>query len=80
MEMKVLHKDIGESEILFALVVEEGGEACILSQFIEIIINLGCSQEIITRPFTRPNFRGAREIIFGPLILLTLLILRASAL
>ena len=41
MEMNVLHKDIGEQEILFALVVEEGGEACILSQLIEIIINPG---------------------------------------
>ena len=70
MEMKVLHKDIGGLEILFALVVEEGGEACILSQFIKIIINPGCSQEIIGRPFTQPNLRGAREIKFGLLTLL----------
>ena len=62
------------------LVVEEGGEACILSQFIEIIINLGCSQEIITRPFTWLNLRDARKIIFGLLCFFILLFLRASAL
>ena len=61
------------------LVVEEVSEASIISQRIKVIINLSCSQEIITRPFTRPNLRGAREIIFGLLILLTLFILRASA-
>ena len=66
MEMKILHKDICEQEIMFALVVEEGGEACILSQFIEIIINPGFSQEIITWP----DLGGVREIIFGPPILL----------
>ena len=65
MEMKILHKGIGELEILFALVVEEVGEARIISQRIEIIMNPSCSQEFITRPFTRPNFRDTREIILG---------------
>ena len=50
---------------MFALVAEEIGEACILSQIIKIIMNPGCSQELITRPFTRLNLRGARKIIFG---------------
>ena len=49
----------GTRYLLFALVVEEGGEACILSLFIEIIINPDWSQEIITRTFTRPYLRGA---------------------
>ena len=80
MEMKILHKNISEEEILFELVAEEVGEAYILSQIIKIIMNPDCSQELITRPFTWPNFRGAREIIFGLFMLFTLLILQYSAL
>ena len=76
MEMKILHENISEEEILFTLVAEEVGEACILSQLIKIIINPDCSQELITRPFTRPNLRDVREIILGLFILLILFILR----
>ena len=79
MEIKSLHKNISEEEILFALVAEEVGEACILSQVIKVIINSGGSQERFTRPFARPNLRSARKIVFGIFILLILLILRASA-
>ena len=79
MKVKILHENISEEEILFTLVAEEVDEACILSLIIIVIINPGCSQEIITRPFTRPNLRGAREIIFGPLVFFTLLIIRSSA-
>ena len=61
------------------LVVEEVDEAYILSQIIKVFINPDCSQELITRPFTQPNLRSAREIIFGLLIFFTLLIRRASA-
>ena len=50
---------------MFALVVEEVGEACILSQVIKIIINSDGSQERITRPFARPDLRGARKIVLG---------------
>ena len=67
MKMKILHKGICEQEILIALVVEESGEACIMSQFMKIFINLGCSQEFIRRPFTRPNLtvRGKLYLGFG---------------
>ena len=41
MKIKKLHENISEEEILFALVAEEVNEACILSQFIKIIINPG---------------------------------------
>ena len=79
MEMKILHENISEEEILFALVAEEVDEARIISQIIKVIMNPGCSQELITRAFARPNLRSAREIIFGLLIFFTLLVLRASA-
>ena len=68
MKVKFLHESISEYEILIELAVEEVSEACIISQIIKIIMNPGCSQELITRPFTRPNLRSAREIIFGLLI------------
>ena len=74
MKVKMLHENISEEEILFALVTEEVDEACILSQIIKVLIYIGWSQELITRPFAWPNFRSAREIIFGLLILFTLLI------
>ena len=64
MEMKILHRNISEEEILFALVAEEVGEACTLSQRIKIIMNPGCSQELIIRPFTWLNLCGASDIIF----------------
>ena len=79
MKVKNLHENISEEEILFVLVAEEVVEACILSQIIKVIINPDGSQELITRPFAQPNFRSAREIIFGLLILFTFLILRALA-
>ena len=79
MEMKILHENISEEEILFVLVVEGVGEACILSQVMKVIINSGGSQELITRPFAWPNLRGVRKIIFGLFILFTFLILRALA-
>ena len=79
MKIKNVHENISEQDILFALVVEEVGEACILSQVMKIIINSGGSQERITRPFARPNLRSARKIVFGLFIFLILLILRASA-
>ena len=79
MEIKNLHENISEKEILFALVVEEVGETCILSQVIKIIINSGGSQERITKPLARSNLRSARKIVFGLFVLLILLILRASA-
>ena len=79
MKVKILHEKISEEEILFALVAEEVNEAYILSQIIKVLINPGRSQELITRPFAWPNLRSVREIIFGLLILFTLLILRASA-
>ena len=45
MEMKVLHKDICEQEILIALVLEESGKACSLSQFMKIFINQAALQK-----------------------------------
>ena len=80
MEIKNLHENISEKEILFVLVVEEVGEACILSQVIKVVGNSGGLQELcITRPFTWLDLRGAREIVFGIFILLILLILRVLA-
>ena len=70
MKIKKLHENISEEEILFALVAEEVDKACILSQIIKVLINPGCFQELITRPFARPNLRNAREIKFGLLTLL----------
>ena len=74
MKIKVLREKISVQEILFTLVVEEVGEACILRQK-KVFINPGCFQELIARPLTRPNFRSARKIVFGLLILFLLLIL-----
>ena len=42
------------------LVVEEVGEAGVLNQQIEILINAGSPQEVMGGPFTRPDFCGAR--------------------
>ena len=79
MKVKILHENISEEKILLTLVVVEVDEACILSQIIKVLINPGCSQELITRPFTRPNLRIVRENKFGLLIFFTLLIHRGSA-
>ena len=55
--------------------MEEVGEARILSQRIKVFLNPGYSQEIITRPLTRPYFRYARKIILGLFFLLSLFVL-----
>ena len=76
---KSLHESIGGQEILIDPVVEEVGEARIFSQRIKVFINPGFSQEIITRPFTRPYFRYARKIILGLFLLFSFFILGALA-
>ena len=79
MEMKVLYENISEWEILFTLVVDEVGDACILSQIIKLVVNSSGPQECITRPFTRPNLRGVGKVVLGLFILFILVSLRTLA-
>ena len=47
------------------LVAEEVGEAGVLNQYIEIIINPGSPQEVIGRPFIWPDLRGRGKLNLG---------------
>jgi len=68
-------KGVQKRALLLFTDTEGVGDACILSQIIEIIINFGRLLECITWPFARPNLRGTRKIILGLLFLLIFLFL-----